>query len=231
MAHVLAQPQPGFRWRSAAKELVRAGVERSPLSGRFFWRLSQPVAALTFDDGPDPEQTPRILDLLGEWGAHATFFVLGEAASKHPRLVCRITAEGHAIGNHTYSHAVCRGISAAELRTELAATDAAIREACGVEPRLFRPPFGAVGLRSLCALARDGRRVALWSQDSRDYRGAGPEEIAAVGAALRPRDILLLHDRFPATVEALPRILRSLRERGVPLVTLEAPEARRKEND
>lgn len=212
----------GRPWRRAARELLQAGLERSPLAGRLLWRLPAPAeaVALTFDDGPDPEHTPCILDLLAASGARATFFLIGERAARCPELVRRIVSEGHAVGNHTYSHVSCSGLPPQRLREELRATDAVLEALGTVGPRLFRPPYGALRPELAWRLIREGRRVVLWSRDSRDYRGASTEAVAALGESVEPRDVLLLHDRFPATVAALPRLLEHLARRGLGTVTL-----------
>jgi peptidoglycan/xylan/chitin deacetylase (PgdA/CDA1 family) len=206
------------------KALFRSAVEWTPFLGdRWYWRLpaGSSGVALTFDDGPDPEVTPRVLDLLAEFGSRATFFVLGEKARAHPKLVRRIRAEGHRIGNHTYTHARCDRLSRDKLRNEVEATAVAIAEVCGTPPeRLFRPPFGALRPGQAVELALEGWRVTLWSQDGQDYLGVPAEAVAAVGSMLEPRDILLLHDRIPATAEALPALLARLAERRLTAVTV-----------
>lgn len=209
--------------RSALRRCVRAGLEQSPARARLFWRLPTGVAgaALTFDDGPDAEMTPRILDVLASRRCRATFFVIGENAARFPDLIRRMAAEGHAVGNHTNTHTRCDRLSPAELERELRSSDRAIVSALGeyvVPPRLFRPPFGALGARRLCQVLRGGRRIVLWNRDCRDYLGADAEAVARTGETAQRRDIILLHDRFPATVEALPDLLDSLSRRGIPTV-------------
>lgn len=220
-----ALPQSSSMVRSAVRRCVRAGLEQSPVQARLFWRLPAGVAgaALTFDDGPDPEMTPRILDALARRRCRATFFVIGENAARFPEIIRRMAAEGHAIGNHTNTHARCDRVSAAELEWELECSDRAILSALGenaMPPKLFRPPFGALGARRLYQVLRGGRRIALWNRDSRDYLGAPADAIADNGETAQRRDIILLHDRFPATVEALPQLLDSLARRGIPTVLL-----------
>lgn len=209
-------------WRSAARLALETALDCTPLAGRLLWRLpATPTGvALTFDDGPDPEITPRVLDVLAEAGARATFFVLGERAERYPDLVRRALAEGHAVGNHTYSHAACRSLGLDEFRKEVDATDA-ILESLGAGGRSpFRPPWGEIRLPQAASLLRAGRRVALWSWNTRDYQQAPPEAIAAAGSAVAARDVLLLHDRFEATAEALPELLERLHARGLKTVTL-----------
>lgn len=211
--------------RSGGRRVVAAMLEHSPLASRYFWRLpcSARGAALTFDDGPHPEITPRVLDLLAGAGRHATFFVVGQQARRYPELVQRMVREGHAVGNHTFTHARCPALRSAELQRELTEADALLRD-LGVPGEIpFRPPFGELRLWQARQLLACGRRVVLWSRDSRDYRGASPEAIAATADLLQRRDILLLHDRFETTLAALPALLKRLGERELETVTLSGP--------
>lgn len=210
--------------RQLARNAYRAGVERSPFGARIFWRMLPATGvALTFDDGPNPEHTPKVLDLLAQYDARATFFLVGEQVERHPDLVRRIAAEGHAIGNHTYSHVRCRELELSALSAEIERTDLALVAALGSGERalpLFRPPFGELRVTQAAHLARTGRTLAYWNQDTRDYRDASAAEIAALGPTLTAGDIVLLHDRFPATVEALPALLQALQAKGLEARTL-----------
>jgi peptidoglycan/xylan/chitin deacetylase (PgdA/CDA1 family) len=210
-------------WRPAASATVRAAVERSPLSSCIFWRLPEGSrkVALTFDDGPDPELTPRVLEILAACKVRATFFVVGENALRHPDLIRRMVREGHCVANHTHTHARADRLSPEALLRELEQAEDALRTLeVPAGTRLFRPPFGAIHPAQAWRLARSGRRIALWSRDSRDYLGSGAEEIAGLGETAEPRDILLMHDRFPATIEALPELIERLALRGLRTGTL-----------
>lgn len=222
--------------RSAA--LLAAGVwswgtvhPNSPLFGRVLARLPtrERTVALTFDDGPNPDATPRILDTLAEWGVTATFFVLGRHAERWPALVQRTAEEGHALGNHGFWHRKLHWRSPGYVRRDLALGTAAIRSAAGVHPRWFRAPHG---YRSpwVSRIARGfGQRTVGWTLGVRDSDRPGTALIS--GRVLRrvsPGTILLLHDGDgydPAgdrmqTAKALPAILRGLRERGYGFATL-----------
>lgn len=210
--------------RQLARQGYRTAVERSPLGRRIFWRVAtQNAVALTFDDGPDPEQTPRLLDTLAEYDARATFFVIGEHVDRYPALVRRIVDEGHAVGNHTYSHLRCRELDYATLARQLDRTDAALEAALGfrfIAQPLFRPPFGELRADQALYLAAKGRSLAFWNRDTRDYRGASAPEIAALSTQLAAGDVVLLHDRFPATVKALPSLLEAIRAKGLQTTAL-----------
>jgi peptidoglycan-N-acetylglucosamine deacetylase len=192
---------------------------------------------LTFDDGPS-NQTERILDALAEHGAKATFFQVGQCVERRPELTRRAREEGHAVGNHSWSHLSFQApeISAAILRTELAATSAAIAEASGERPSLFRPPFGrpwwarehepGVNRRGLVqALATEqGLSVVLWDNDQADYQNDGrtADNLASdVMRALNPREpVVLLHDGCQRTAEAVEILLNELGERGYSFAVL-----------
>jgi peptidoglycan/xylan/chitin deacetylase (PgdA/CDA1 family) len=214
---------PAQYLRRAARASVQGLVELSPFRAGLFWRLPAGAegVALTFDDGPDPDGTPAVLEILSRYGAQATFFLVGRQVREHTELARRIAREGHALGSHTGSHARCNSLTPPELLREVEDGEAAIRDAVGSAPRLLRPPFGAVRPEQAWRLVRSGRRLALWSRDSRDYDGASPGAIAGMGETLRRRDILLLHDRFPSTIQALPQLLEALRRRGIPTLSLE----------
>jgi len=183
------------------------------------------AVALTFDDGPSPETTPLILDVLRAEGAQATFFVLGEAALRHPDLLRRIAAEGHAVGIHAFRHAPFVLPPAQAICREIAQTEAAIQAACpnAVIVPWLRPPHGFKSLSLVWTLHRAGYGLAAWSVDSRDYREANPARIAArVLSKAEAGAMILLHDgpENAATAAALPALLRGLSERGLTPVRL-----------
>ncbi|MGQ0700022.1 MAG: polysaccharide deacetylase family protein [Panacagrimonas sp.] len=186
--------------------------------------------ALSFDDGPDPEVTPAVLDALAQFGARATFFTIGRSVEAHPLLARRIEAEHHELGNHSWEHSRWQNFFGAprQLR-EIERGAQAIAALTGrpAQP-LYRPP---IGLKSP-PLARAAQRLQLtvvaWSLHSRDTCSDDPERIAQrVLGKIRPGDIVLMHDGHdlpgrhrPACAEALPRILRGLRRRGLQCVTV-----------
>jgi peptidoglycan/xylan/chitin deacetylase (PgdA/CDA1 family) len=184
------------------------------------------TVALTFDDGPDPERTPALLDALAELRAPATFFLLGSRVDAHPELAARIAREGHELGNHTYSHRYLPLARSRSVARELAAADAAIARATGVVPSLARPPYGGRSPANVRAFARGGKRVVLWDVNSFDWKGAGPADIAhRVLARVRPGSIVLMHEARQggeATVAAVRLLVPELRARGYELVTASA---------
>ncbi len=197
---------------------------------------SRNQVALTFDDGPSEETTPLVLDILKAQGAHATFFVLGEAVVRHPGLLRRIAAEGHALGIHAYRHEPFVLKSRTAIVREVRLTEDAIRTAApdAVIMAWLRPPHGFKSLTLAWTLRRAGYGLAAWSVNSRDYRGNNPERIAARAAdGAKAGSIVLLHDgpTNAATAEALPLILRGLAARGLLPATLENRVLSVKQND
>lgn len=192
------------------------------------WRWGLPICthlpgagraiALTFDDGPSPEVTARILDVLKEWKAPATFFVLGDAVRQRPDLLRRIAGDGHRIGLHGEHHVPMVLPNWGTVRREIAGARAAVRDACPeAHCSYLRPPHGFKTLALPWLAHQQGLRLCAWSVNARDYRAATPEQIAAnVLRGVRPGAIILLHDGpgCAATVDALPLILEGLRERG-----------------
>lgn len=187
--------------------------------------------ALTFDDGPSPEHTPKVLDLLDEAGVVATFFVIGRKAEAHPELVRRIVERGHAVGVHGYVHDRLFSLrSPAFVEADLRRAVGALERITGRRPTLFRPPVG----HSNAVIARAARRLGLtivgWSVRGLDglARARADRVAARVAPRLRDGAIVLLHDaaerddHTPAAVAALPRILASLRDKNLSGVRLDA---------
>lgn len=176
--------------------------------------------ALTFDDGPDPERTPALLDALDELGVKATFFCVGDRVDAHPALAARIAREGHEIGNHTYSHRYLPLAPAKSVERELRATDRAISDATGIVPALARPPYGGRSPWTVRAFARLAKRLVLWDVNSFDWKGRPPEQVAErVLDRVRPGSIVLFHDTHAErTITALRLLVPALRARGYQLV-------------
>jgi len=178
------------------------------------------VLALTFDDGPNPPYTGRILDVLDRYGVPATFFCVGLHASAHTEELARMTEAGHRLANHTWSHPFLPDLSVAELAVQLERTDEAIAAVAGEQgTRLFRPPYGSrtPEILSWLAQGRSGTMV-LWDVDTNDWALPGPDAIArAVLDQARPGSIALMHDGGgdrSQTAEALPAIIEGLLDRG-----------------
>jgi peptidoglycan/xylan/chitin deacetylase (PgdA/CDA1 family) len=198
----------------------------APLLVRLPESAGPDAVALTFDDGPHPETTPRLLDTLAAHGAQATFFLVGERASRYAKLARRVTEAGHMVGVHGLRHRTMALDTAGAIRRDLAEAARRIEDATGAAPlagRWLRPPYGFKSL-TLCRTAtEEGWRLAAWSLDARDYDPQTPETLAArILGRLAPGDVVLLHERpgVPATLDALPRLLAGCAERGLRLVAL-----------
>jgi peptidoglycan/xylan/chitin deacetylase (PgdA/CDA1 family) len=180
--------------------------------------------ALTFDDGPDPRTTPRILDTLREHHLKATFFVVGMQVEENPSLLRRIVAEGHTIGNHTYNHADMSALNPRQMRLELQRTQEAVDDALGYHypMALMRPPYGNPyfeGSDALPAFRRVVREQRLfpvnWTIDPQDYLlGGHPESIVRKvisqdesGLGQERDEVIILHDVHPQDAQALPEII------------------------
>ena len=161
-------------------------------------------AALTFDDGPNACYTPEVLEILKENEIPATFFLQGQCLAGNEEIVRRMHAEGHLIGNHTFHHVQLTKVSEEEAREEVVKTSNAIYEITGEYPVYIRPPF-----------------PVLWDVDSRDWESQNTALICSeVLPNVKDGSIILMHDGYRATVEALRRILKELKEEGYTFVTV-----------
>ncbi|HTQ34388.1 MAG TPA: polysaccharide deacetylase family protein [Stellaceae bacterium] len=176
-----------------------------------------PTVALTFDDGPHPELTPRLLDILEREQISATFFVIGSCAAHRPDIVRRAFDAGHEIGNHTWSHPVLTRVSLAQAAEEISRTDALLKDLTGSIPNTLRPPYGAMN-NNLSELTLP-RPLMLWDVDTLDWK---TRNTLAVERAATESDggIVLFHDIHPTTVEAIPAIIRNFKSRGYHFVTI-----------
>lgn len=167
--------------------------------------------ALTFDDGPHPEHTPRLLDLLAAANARATFFVVGERAEQHPALIRRIAAEGHELGNHTWTHSEPSQTSAAQFLDEVAQTRRLIRDLTGHDCRLMRPPKGSMTIRKALCLWRQQQTIALWNVDPKDFAMTEHSAMSRWLSGYRPQsgDIVLLHDNHPHAAVAVEQLVKN----------------------
>jgi peptidoglycan/xylan/chitin deacetylase (PgdA/CDA1 family) len=181
--------------------------------------------ALTFDDGPTRQSTPAVLDVLGELGVRAAFFVIGANARQCPDILQRMHAEGHIVANHSYDHhhfAMFRGRRYWE--RQLADTDKVIAEAIGVRPALFRPPIGIKTMYVMRAAERRGQTVVTWTRRAVDGVSTTPQRILRRLVPHTGRgDVLLLHDgvephlrRDPTpTIRSIKPLILGLRDRGL----------------
>ncbi|MBI3028878.1 MAG: polysaccharide deacetylase family protein [Candidatus Rokubacteria bacterium] len=219
---------PGLLWGAyapGAHALALTAIRRGPRGAR--------RVALTFDDGPDPVYTPKVLDLLGDAGARATFFVVGERAARAPDLVREMVARGHEVENHTWSHANLWLCGPRRTEREIARAHEAIAGLTGRPPRFFRPPWGMVNLAVFPTLGRLRTPCVLWSLQPEGLRPVASEKMASrVLRGIGPGTIVDLHDAEGVRgapgrlLDALPSMLEGLRAAGyacVPLAELLSP--------
>lgn len=191
---------------------------------------SQKVVALTFDDGPYPPYTDQVLDILKENNVHATFFVVGKNAAKHPDLIRRINAEGHQLGNHTYNHIDLLKADRKLIEREVDSTNNVIRDIIGQFPHVVRPPHGFRDPVVMEVMAERGFKVVEWSVVSRDWTKPGVEAIVnRTVSKVKNGSVILLHDgdgvasadSRAQTVEATRHIIQQLTAQGYKFVTVD----------
>jgi peptidoglycan/xylan/chitin deacetylase (PgdA/CDA1 family) len=216
---VLAMTGVSFPWLQMFGDVVCRGPS------------GQNRVALTFDDGPDPRTTPRVLAALAGTGHRATFFVLGAKAERHPQVLREIHAAGHALALHGYVHDRLHSFrTPARVRDELMRAQDAVANAVGVRPTLFRPPVGHTSPRTVQGAKLSGVTLIGWSARGYDgVRGRRPESVVrSVARSLDDGAIVLLHDAAerddfePASVAALPALVSLLDARGLKSVTLDS---------
>lgn len=200
-------------------------------------KVESPVIAITFDDGPHPQNTPRLLDMLKERHIKATFFLVGRSVATWPAIVKRIVEEGHEIANHTWTHPQLNHLKQTSVMNELQKTHDAIVKACGVAPLLYRPPYGAILLGQRKAIHDQFRYPTIvWDVDPLDWKT--PRSSSKVHDQVlkqtKPGSIILCHDIHTETVNAMPATLDELIARGyqfatvTQLINLESQTAARK---
>lgn len=177
----------------------------------------KPMVALTFDDGPS-QYTPRILDSLQKNEGHATFFEMGNRVGSYPQTVQRIYQMGCEIGSHSYDHPVLGNASVSTITSQLSRTDRNIKKLTGTAPALFRPPYGLVGtnLRNSA-----GKPLIFWSVDTLDWKYRDSNRVYNhVMSNVRDGDIILMHDLYSSTADAVERMIPELKKKGYQLVTV-----------
>ena len=188
------------------------------------------LAALTFDDGPHPQGTPALLDMLDRLDVKATFFLVGEQVAQRPGLAGEIAARGHTVGLHSYTHRVATWLTPRAFRDEMDRSAAVITEATGRSPDLYRPPRGILTYGALAEVRRRGLHPVLWAADGRDWRAsATPESICSrISRRLRGGEVVLLHDSdfysspgaYEHTLAAVPLLLSAMEAKGLSPVPL-----------
>ena len=184
-----------------------------------------PHVALTFDDGPHPVWTPRVLDILDDYGLHASFFLIGEKAKAHPGIVKRIVNEGHTVGCHTMTHSIPILRKDEFYRSEIIESHMLFEKLFGILLRYFRPPHGFFDAKCMREVTALNMKIVLWSQTPEDWKNKKSSDIKkSVLSHIHNGSIVLLHDglqdRSGSTINALPAILDTGINRGFDFVSL-----------
>ena len=210
-----AMMQPGWRQINVVLDMFQ--IADTP-----FVYDNKKYIALTFDDGPDRTVTTRILDYLAEYDAKATFFVEGRRIPQTEDLIRRMFDEGHGIGNHTFSHDMLTAIPAARMNWQILETNRLLEELLGTRINMFRPPYMATNQR-INNFVRDlDMSIILWDIDPRDWENLNAQRIANhIIERVQDGSIIILHDLYATTADAVEIVLRTLTERGFVFVTVE----------
>ncbi|MBD3868853.1 MAG: polysaccharide deacetylase family protein [Acidobacteria bacterium] len=208
---------------------IRSGVKNLIPRSLLIRTLSTPAdnrLLLTFDDGPDPEVTPGVLERLQAFNARGVFFVVGRLAEAGPELLTRIRDEGHILGNHTYTHENAGDPPFLAYKRDVARCQDVVHKATGLTPTLFRPPKGHLSATSLLVPKLLGLRTVNWTLGVRDWACRTGEEAAAAAATLEeraaPGQIIVLHDDNRFLLQILDQVLPVFRERGYDLASAAA---------
>ena len=206
---ILPQPSP-----ATAAPAVKYAYNSCNVAG--------PYIAITFDDGPSAQLTPRLLDILKERGIKATFFVVGQNAVEYPDIVLRMASEGHEIANHSWSHPALTKLGAESFRKQIENTNDAIEKLTGKRPVLMRPPYGATSsILNKRLIEEYGLKVILWSVDPLDWRYRNSNRVYnQIVQNTHPGSIILTHDIHATTVAAMPETLDALLAKGYKFATV-----------
>ncbi len=215
-------------WKQAFEEVsgnIKTSARTVEWNGPLVIRQGDPkqkLIALTFDDGPHSNFTPRLLALLKQQDIKATFFVIGKMAAKRQGIIRQIGADGHLIGNHTFSHVTLTKLTGEEVQTEYRATNNLLEGILGKEIRFCRPPGGDSDKEVLKAAKAEGMTTVLWTDDPGDYANPGVDVIKKKAIdRLSSGGILLLHDGVEQTLQALPDIIAYAKKQGYKFVTVD----------
>lgn len=170
---------------------------------------------LTYDDGPNASNTTSLLNALKQAGLRATMFNLGQNAQNNPSLVRDQVNAGMWVGNHSYTHPHMTTLSSSQMSSEITRTQQAIQSATGAAPKLFRPPYGETNASLKSIESQNGLTEVLWNVDSQDWNGATTAQIVAAAGRPQNGDVILMHDQYQTTLQAIPQIAQNLKSRGL----------------
>lgn len=177
--------------------------------------------AITFDDGPHPDYTEKILEIFAKENAKATFFVVGKMVANYPELAQEICWEGHQIASHTYDHLFLTELSPAQIIEQLEKTRKIIKEVCRVDTYYFRPPGGHYSQKVIQIFSLLRYQMILWTLFPHDQAIENSDELTdSILSQVKDKDVILLHSGVEITLQALPAIISQLKKRGFQLVTV-----------
>ena len=222
---VPSSPEMPMEIRRAIAVDETASVVAPPVTKIVFTRCAvpAPVIAITFDDGPNPDHTPRLLDMLKARNIKATFFMVGRCVVTWPHLVKRMVEEGHEVANHSWSHPLLTSLGNTSLDSQIQKTHDAIIKACGIAPRHYRPPYGAIGMSQRKRIHEQfGYSTILWDVDPLDWKipRNSKKVQERILANTKSGSIILTHDIHGSTVDAMPATLDALMARGYQFATV-----------
>jgi peptidoglycan-N-acetylglucosamine deacetylase len=170
---------------------------------------------LTYDDGPNSGTTSQLLNALRQNGVRATFFSIGQKVQQNPSLARSQVDAGMWVGNHSWTHPHLTQMSSSQIQSELSQTQNALRSATGQTPQLFRPPYGETNGTLKSIESQMGLTEVLWSVDSQDWNGASTAQIVQAASNLQNGGVILMHDGYQTTINAIPQIVANLNSRGL----------------
>lgn len=226
-AAVVVEPQPVIQSMNATEAPVPAptpvpapAAPRKPTYNSC--NVESSTVAMTFDDGPHPKLTPKLLDMLKERNIKATFFVIGKCVAEYPDIAKRIVDEGHEIANHSWNHPQLTKLSASAFDAEISQTTDAIVKATGIRPVTMRPPYGAINATLTKRLNDEyGLCVILWSVDPQDWKIRKSDHVSShIIKNAAPGSIILAHDIHASTIDAMPAALDALQAKGYKFATV-----------
>src|SRR5690625_4538837 len=216
LASIVAEEQAQKEKERKRKEEEQKQQEKDQTEGQIGKYI-----AFTFDDGPHPEVTPDVLNVLKDFNAKATFFMIGHEINKYPEIVRQVAEEGHELANHSHNHPNLTEMSPQAIQEQIIGPKEMISQITGIEPTLFRPPYGAVDEKVMSVIGNLGNSAILWSVDSRDWEVKHVNTIYQnVMRDAKGGSIVLMHDLYPTTTETLKRLLTSLSDQGYEFITV-----------
>ena len=181
-------------------------------------KRSRKVVALTFDDGPNPNTTPVALELLKKYNAKATFFMVGRSVAGNEDIIKQVVAEGHQIGNHSWSHPLLTKVTLEQAKSQINDTTEVLKKASGQDVHIMRPPYGGINSAIQAAVSQS---FILWDVDTLDWKNRNTASIMKEVQKTQPGSIILMHDIHQTSIDALPTVLQYLTDQGFELVTVE----------